>query len=162
MASSLISGAISLLLILIAGYVIATGILTIGETMIYTQSDMASNQESIKQTVISANSTYSGTTLLVYVYNEGSTSFTTKDFENMELYVYPEVSGKIRYIESDFGDIKITDDVGKEDYWDIVNVGMWDPSEALEISILGFSSKPDRVKFVTSNGVSAYSNVIAI
>lgn len=161
MASSLISGAVSLLLILIAGYVIATGILTISETLIYTQTDVSFNQENIAQTDISLDSSYSDTTLSMIVYNNGSTSFTSKDLENMELFVYHEGSGISHYTKGMCSRFDISTDAGKE-YRDIINIGIWDPSEALEISINGIASKPDRVKFITSNGVTASSSVTAI
>ena len=50
MASSLIAGAVSLLLIIIAGYVIASGLLMVAETTILAQIDVTAAKEHILQT----------------------------------------------------------------------------------------------------------------
>ena len=53
MASSLISGTVALILILVTGYVIASGILVIAQTTINAQTLMTGVHEDIKETQIS-------------------------------------------------------------------------------------------------------------
>lgn len=157
MASSLIAGAVSLLLIIIAGYVIATGILMVAETSVYTQMDVSFNQELIKQTDISMDSSWDSGTLSINVYNDGSTSFTSKDYEKMDLFIYPDGGVMGEYLVSDLSP-SIPDKGTDPVHGDVLNLGMWDPAEVLTISF--DIAKPDRVIFVTPNGVTATSSVI--
>lgn len=164
MASSLIAGAVSLLLIIVAGYVIATGILMVAETTVYTQMDVSYNQELIKQTDISMDYSWDSGTLSINVSNNGSTSFTSKDFEKMDLYIYPdpEVDGggmKRRPVNT--FNPRIPNNSVDNDYCeifnncDVLNKGMWDPAEVLIFSVPSVDPKPDRVIFVMPNGVTA-------
>lgn len=152
MASSLITGAVSLLLILIAGYVIATGILTIAETTMYAQSDVTYNQELIRQTDISMDSLWDSPTLSLNIYNNGSTSFSAKDFLNMEIFTFDATNKTKRYTEDNCAKFEVSTAS------DIVNKGMWDPSEVLLVNI-SLAHTPQWVKFVTSNGVSTSMNI---
>jgi len=153
MASSLITGAVSLILIIIAGYVIATGILMVAETTIYAQTDAAYNQELIRQTDISMDSLWNSETLSLNVYNNGSTSFSSRDFSNMDIFIYPDDTNKIkRYTKDNCIRFNVTPTS------DIINKGMWDPSEVLLVN-LSLAQEPKWVKFVTSNGVSASMNI---
>lgn len=157
MASSLIAGAVSLLLIIIAGYVIATGILMVAETTVYTQMDVSYNQEFIRQTDISMDASWDSGTLSINVYNDGSTSFTTKDYEKMDLFIYPDGGVMERYPVSGLSP-SIPDKDIDQVHGDVLNLGMWDPAEVLTIS---FSiAEPDRVIFVMPNGVTATASVI--
>jgi len=167
MASSLIAGAVSLLLIIVAGYVIATGILMVAETTVYTQMDVSYNQELIRQTDISMDSSWDSveSTLSINVYNNGSTSFTSKDFEKMDLYIYPDGGEMQRYSVNTFNPKipNILDDLvycENFNHCDVLNRGMWDPAEVLIFSVPSVDPKPDRVIFVTPNGVTATSSPI--
>lgn len=153
MASSLITGAVSLLLILIAGYVIATGILTIAETTIYTQTDVTYNQELIKQTAVSVDPLWDSEEkrLSLTLFNNGSTSFSTKDFLKMDVFTYDAVNKMQRYTYSDCEFIV-------NPTMDIINKGMWDPSEVLVVNI-SLAQTPEWVKFVTSNGITTAVNI---
>lgn len=146
MASSLITGAISLLLIIIAGYVVATGILMIAESTINTQSEMNFVYESIQQTIIGIwEDSSEGTVLDVKIVNNGSTTFNLND-ENFEIYVGNKLTNiTTRYSTSAFTITPIND---------IVNKGFWDPYEVITIyTDLGYT--PNWFKIVTPNGVSA-------
>jgi hypothetical protein len=153
MASSLIAGAVSLLLIIVAGYVIATGILMVAETTVYTQMDVSYNQELIKQTDISMDYSWDSGTLSLNVFNNGSTSFTSKDFLNMDLFTYDSVNKTRRYSKANCDPFNVTTAS------DIINKGMWDPSEVLLVNI-SLTQKPTWAKFVTPNGVTATLTVI--
>lgn len=158
MASSLITGAVSLLLILTAGYVIATGILTIAETTMYAQSDVTYNQELMRLTEVTMNSSWSSDTLSINVFNNGSTSFTSNDFSKMDLFVYPDGIEKMKRYSIDDCNPSIPAKGDDPVHGDILNIGMWDPAEVLTLS-LTVTPKPDRVIFVTSNGITAISSV---
>jgi archaellum component FlaF (FlaF/FlaG flagellin family) len=160
MASSLIAGAVSLLLIIVAGYVIATGILMVAETTVYTQIDVSYNQEFIKQTDISMDYSWDSGNLSINVSNNGSTSFTSKDFEKMDLYIYPDGGEMQRYSVNTFNPKipNIVDDFAyceNFNHCDVLNKGMWDPAEVLIFSVPSVDPKPDRVIFVMPNGVTA-------
>ncbi|PWR75793.1 hypothetical protein ACKUB1_10595 [Methanospirillum stamsii] len=149
MASSLISGAVSLILILLAGYVIATGILTIAETTIYTQSEMSLIHDSIQQTDLSmANPSpvYSGGTLTFYISNNGTTSFKKTDVGFDFFITNDATKATSRYSLTDLSTFDITED--------IINKGFWDPSEIVQAEI-SLAYTPNFVKIVTPNGVSA-------
>lgn len=150
MASSLITGAVSLLLIIIAGYIIATGILTIAETTIIAQTEMSAIFANIEQTKISvSNYVWSGNRLSLYFQNDGAISFKRLD-SGIDLFIGDSSDNKTtRYSLSDFT-TRITNDV--------TNKGFWDPSEILEINIT-LSYTPNWAKFITSNGISASTNI---
>ncbi len=155
MASSLITGAVSLLLILIAGYVIATGILTIAETTIYTQTDVTYNQELIKQTQISMNAFWdvNNSRISMYIFNNGSTSFSENDFKHMDIFTYDTF--QVRNFTKADSDCETFEVLEASD---VINKGMWDPSEILLVNIT-VTQAPKWVKFVTSNGVTTSMNI---
>ncbi len=156
MASSLITGAVSLLLILTAGYIIATGILTIAETTMYAQSDVSYNQELMRQTIISMDSLWDDANgqISMDIYNNGSTSFSAKDFQNMEIFTFDTTDKILRFTIDDDD----CEEFGVVNEYDIINKGMWDPSEILRVNI-SRAHAPIWVKFVTSNGISTSMNV---
>ena len=154
MTSSLITGAVSLLLIIIAGYIIATGILTVAETTIGTQIEMSTVFETIQQTKISVYEYLWSDTdnkLSLYFENDGSVSFKRLD-SGYDLYISNSSTNiTTRYTLSDIT-VRIIND--------ITNKGFWDPSEVLEVNIT-LDYTPNWAKFVTSNGVSASTNIIS-
>jgi len=151
MASSLISGAVILLLILIAGYVIAGGILTISETVVITQTEMTLIQENIRQTAINISSTNWSTPLLtLYILNTGSTSLKKSD-SGMDLFLCNPSNVTTRYNSAAFSTSIVND---------ITNKGMWDPSETLKVEItINPVYSPIWARFVTPYGVSASTNL---
>lgn len=153
MASSLVAGAVSIILILIAGYVIGSGILAIGETTVLVQTEVAQNQEQLLQTSIAIDAYYDASNVLwVNVTNTGSTSFSPKDFSKMDIFVYDATNKISRYGNSSFTPFAINATT------DVINQGMWDPSEVLEMK-KNLADIPKWVKFVTPNGVSASTNI---
>lgn len=146
MASSLIAGSVSIILILISGYIIATGILVISESGVTTQAEMSSVYESIQQTVIAIdNYTWNDPVLRVDVSNKGSTSFRLSD-TGFEIYVGSSTTNRTtRYLKTEFEMNAISD---------VVNKGFWDPYETVRITkSLGYT--PNWFKVVTPNGVTA-------
>ena len=152
MASSLIAGAVSILLIMIAGYVIGSGILAIGETTVLVQTEVTQNQEQLLQTSIAIDAYWDTTKLWVNVTNTGSTTFSSTDFSKMDIYILYFDNTINRHENSFFDTFAVNSTT------DIINKGMWDPSEVLEMTKTSIS-QPKWIKFVTPNGVSASTNV---
>ena len=146
MASSLISGAIALLLIITAGYVIAGGILTIAETTVMTQTEMTLIQEKIRQTELNISANWTSPILTLYILNTGSSSFDKTD-SGMDLYLCD--GSNVTHRVTSF-----TPTINN----DITNKGFWDPSETLVVTCEpGY--EPTWAKFVTSNGITASTNL---
>ncbi|MDD1729527.1 MAG: hypothetical protein LUQ50_10715 [Methanospirillum sp.] len=162
MVSSLITGAATLLLILIGGYVIATGILTIAETTMNSQIEMSAIQDSLHQSQFVIDSTVVGYDnsnwwLVVDLNNTGSTTYGGSDYSHMDLFVYQDAVSESKILTR--YSYKTT--TPSFQYYlpnDKVNRNMWDPSETLEIR-LNNSVIPNWTKFVTSNGVTASTNL---
>jgi len=152
MASSLISGAVAIILILITGYVISTGLLVVSETVVITQTEMSSIQENIRQTVISLNSstvTQSGTyDMEIQIANNGSVSFGGSDYSKMDLFIY-DGSTMEKYSISTSYSLKN----------DLMNKGIWDPSEIIVITKTGLGNKPLWAKVALPNGVAISTNL---
>ena len=158
MASSLISGAVALLLILTGGYVIAAGILSIAESTMNSQVEMGNIQESIRQSFIetgSATTGYDGGWWMVVEFtNTGSTSYGTADYRKTDLYVYDHVNSELtRY--KDITQAPISYSIES----DIINRNMWDPSEILRIGINTTAVVPNWTKIVMPNGITASTNL---
>jgi len=151
MASSLISGAVALLLILTGGYVIAAGILSIAETTMNSQIEMTAVEEKILQTKLTSLYSEVGESgppysLVIGVANNGSTIFGGSDFEKMDLYIY-NGSETARYNTSST----------KWNYTfvnDRINTKMWDPNEIINVSISVPGNRPLWAKFSTPNGIT--------
>jgi len=161
-ASSLLTGAAALLLILVGGYVIATGLLTIAESTMDTQIEMGVIQDSLRQSQMRIDSSTVGNSgsswwLVVDLNNTGATTFGGTDFSRMDLFVYQDMGTKTltRYTSST-GSPKFTYVLRN----DIVNRNMWDPSETLEIQLnLTDNIIPNWTKVVASNGITASTNL---
>lgn len=159
MVSSLITGAVALLLILVGGYVVAGGILTIAESTMNTQVQMSGIQDNIRESSIHIDSTsvgYNGGWWLVLdLNNTGSTTYGGSDFSRMDLFVYQGVDTKTlaRYT-STTGSPKFQSVILN----DLVNRNMWDPSEILEIRINN-TVIPNWTKIVTPNGIATSTNL---
>ncbi len=148
MASSLISGAVALLLILTGGYVIAAGILSIAETTMNSQIEMTTIEEKQVQTRITA--LYSEIkeidTLVLGVANNGSTTFGGSDFEKMDLFVYDDTLGTRKYNDTSLNwEYEIINDK--------INKKMWDPGEVINVTI-DLTTPPVWAKFSTPNGIT--------
>ncbi|ABD39880.1 hypothetical protein Mhun_0102 [Methanospirillum hungatei JF-1] len=159
MASSLIAGAVSLLLIIIAGYVIASGILMVAETTTLAQIDVTAAKEQILQSNIQIMGNYSGSNwLIIDVKNIGNTVFSGTDIQKMDLFIYDGSSFLGKYVKGSGSD-RFSYSIEN----DVVNKNMWDPSEIINININLTNDPaitPAWVKFVTSNGVSSSTNII--
>jgi len=159
-ASSLITGAAALLLILIGGYVVATGILMIAESTMNSQIEMSAIQDSLHQSKIHIDSTIVGYSakwwLVVDLNNTGSTTYRGSDLSRFDMYVFQDIGTKTLSRYTSASSPHFTYDLLN----DKVNKNMWDPSETLELRInLTDDRIPNWTKVVTSNGITASTNL---
>jgi ABC-type transport system involved in multi-copper enzyme maturation permease subunit len=150
MASSLISGAIAILLILIAGYVVASGVLSIAETSIETQKDVKNNDLKILQSKVSilyADVVTTPGTLVIGVANNGTTSFGMNDFSRIDLFIGSGTGAGSQITRHSGSGVIVP-------YSDQVNRGMWDEGEILNLSV-SWSETPPWIKVVVPTGVSS-------
>lgn len=162
MASSLISGAVALLLILTGGYVIASGILSIAETSLNSQIEMNSIGENIRESSIRIDQGVVGVNggdwwAVIDLNNTGSTTYGKGDFSKTDVFIFQDTGGKQLMQYSDILTSPCTSAVTPET--DIMNTGMWDPSETLRIGINTSSVIPNWTRVVMPNGVTAASNL---
>lgn len=152
MASSLITGAVAVILILISGYIIVGGILSISETVFYTQSEMTSLHQKYLNTKITILYTESDeNSFLIGVANNGSTSFGGVDYDKMDLFIgYEDAPLEHRTLTSSDANSIINDRVNRK---------MWDESEIINLTRTTAPHKPVWVKLVTPNGVTASANL---
>ncbi|WP_319578579.1 hypothetical protein [uncultured Methanospirillum sp.] len=160
MASSLITGAAALLLILIGGYVVAAGILMIAESTMNSQIEMSAIQDSLHQSQIHIDSTTVGYNtkwwLVVDLNNTGSTTYRGSDLSRFDMYVYQGIGTKTLSRYTSASSPGFTYDFLN----DKVNKNMWDPSETLELRInLTDDRIPNWTKVVTPNGITASTNL---
>ncbi|PWR72794.1 hypothetical protein [Methanospirillum lacunae] len=160
MVSSLVTGAVALVLILTGGYVIAAGILTIAESTMNSQIEMGNIQDGIRQSLFRIDSTTKGPDgsdywLVVDLNNTGSITYTPSDVARTDLYVYDKGSNTLRRYTSN---TLVTPHFSYVIPNDLMNKDMWDPSETLEIRING-SINPDWTKISTPNGITASTNL---
>ncbi|HWQ68060.1 MAG TPA: hypothetical protein VN372_14475 [Methanospirillum sp.] len=162
MASSLIAGSIVILMILIGGYVIAAGILTIAESTMNSQIEMSGIEDKTRQSSMEIDTTQVGIDgtkwfLIMNLINSGSTTYGGTDFSKMDLFIYDSVTipkNTTRYTTTTTPhyDYSILDD--------LTNRNMWDPSETLQVRINYTDSViPNWTKFVAPNGISASKNL---
>ncbi len=156
MASSLIPGAIIILLILISGYIIAGGILSITEMGISGQTEMKNINQKILHSdidILYAHYPYSDSNLLVIcASNNGTTSYSDADFDKTDLYI-GYTYGKSEMTRLPLNSNTITIDRIN----DRLNQGFWDKDELINITVTGSPVSPDYVKIVTPTGAIASS-----
>ncbi len=152
MPSSLITGAVAVLLILITGYVIIGGILTISETTFNTQTEILGlNQKFLKTNINILYSEKNATSFLIGVANNGSTSFGGSDYGKMDLFIgYSDYSIVRETLTSTLASSIINDRINRK---------IWDESEIINLSRSGLGKEPVWVKIVTPNGVTAATNL---
>jgi hypothetical protein len=150
MASSLISGAVALVLILTGGYVIAGGIINIAESTMTAQSDATILlQKNLNSKISILYSEKTINSFLIGVSNNGSTYYGGSDFAKMDVFIGFDDDSVAR--ESILTHYVLVNDR--------VNQNMWDESEIINVSYTGLLSEPVWVKIVTSNGVTASTNL---
>lgn len=159
MASSLLSGAICVLLILIAGYVIFSGILILTETTIMAQKDADLKREQVDHSNITITRIYPGENwVILSIVNDGSSVYSQNDIKKMELFLYNHSSGIYKLYNYTYASIPDHFSYSLDN--DHVNKNMWDPGENMNVTINLSevpSITPEKGVFVTSD--SAVGNL---
>jgi len=125
----------------------------IAETTVYTQMDVAFNQENIRQTVININSSSVSKPDSLYdmeiqITNNGSVSFGKSDYSKIDLFIYDGSTMNL-YSISNTSNLKN----------DLINKGIWDPSEIIVIKKENLVNEPLWAKIVLPNGISISTNL---
>jgi len=114
------------------------------ESTMAAQSEITLVHENILQTSISISTAVYGTgTLTLGIMNSGTTNFKMSD-SNLQLFLID--SSSVLHSDQSF-----TPTISAEK----INIGFWDPSEILTVTVSGLSGTPKWVKFVTPNGITA-------
>jgi archaellum component FlaF (FlaF/FlaG flagellin family) len=150
LASSLISGAVALLLILTGGYVIAGGIINIAESTMTAQADatvLLQKNLNSKITILYSEKTVDS--FRIGVSNNGSTFYGVFDFGKMDVFIgYNDNSLERKSILTHYVFVN-----------DRINQNIWDESEIINVTYSALSKEPVWVRLVTSNGVTASTNL---
>jgi hypothetical protein len=157
MTPSLISGAICALLILIAGYVLYSGIFLLSESTMMAQKDASIINEQINHGNITFTGNYTGENWIILdVVNNGKTTYGDNNIKKMDLFLYNGSSKIIRcsYVTPPAFSYNLVND--------IVDKNMWDPGETMRIQVNLTeipSITPDKWEFVTSDSIYVKSSV---
>ena len=157
MASSLITGAIMLVLLLVAGYVIVNGIMNTGEKLSNAQYDTSADMAKYLGTDIRLNNTYRiyNNYLWFDVINTGRVPVTYP----LDLIVIDEVTHTPTY----YSNTERTEEF-IAGAWPLttntLNKGVLDPGEGVGIGILVPEHKPYWAEVITSNGISSSAYIL--
>ncbi len=153
MVTSLITSAIGLILILVAGYVVATGILVTSETVIGAQKEMNVVQIEILGTGITVTSSPPGFDSETGKYNltlsvENTGDAVISDLDELDIYILVN-NEMVRYSGASI--IPSPPVIAP----DTINPRFLDPDETLTITIEDIDGTPEWAKVTTPNGISA-------
>ena len=130
-------------MILIAGYVVVTGIIVSSETVMAAQKEMNTIQSGILMTNIDiSSSTWMNGTMTLTINNTGN--MVISDMSDIDLYIL-EGTSMNRYTYPGYSRTLSPDTINPE---------FWDPDETLTLSI-SITPEPIWVQVTTPNGISA-------
>ncbi|HON82419.1 MAG TPA: hypothetical protein PLN56_10205 [Methanoregulaceae archaeon] len=149
-AASLVATAIGILLLIITGYLLAGGLISLTGTMISAEKDMTALNSRIAGTSILITGTSGNTTLSITLSNIGNERIS--DYEFMDVYVQAgdSVPEFYRYNPSGGRGWRIIEIVP-----DTVYPGAWDPGEEMHIWVTADTGPYSWVQVTTPNGISA-------
>jgi flagellar protein FlaF len=149
-AASLVATAIGILLLIVTGYLLAGGIISLTNTMISAEKDMTSLSTRIVGTSIRITESSGNSTVSLTLNNTGSERISR--YEYMDVYVQAgdTVPEYYRYNPSGGRGWLIVGIVP-----DTVFPGAWDPGEEMFIVLTGDGGPYTWVQVTTPNGVSA-------
>ncbi|MBN2733283.1 MAG: hypothetical protein JXQ82_00280 [Methanomicrobiaceae archaeon] len=152
-SATVIATAFALILLIITSYFLVTAVLTTAEIVSYAQQDNLNQQEQRVRTSISITNTsldFSSSTLYTELINDGNVAIS--EFKYWDVYT-GNITGSfpLHYqMGNNIGEWYI---VSIEP--DIINPGLLDPQEVMNVSIKYPGFYPLWVQITTSNGVSA-------
>jgi hypothetical protein len=149
-AASLVATAIGVLLLILTGYLLAAGMITLNETMVTAGKEMTVRNTRIMGTSIHIHEGSGENPLFVSLNNTGSE--VIRDYAGMDVY--------LQYIDNMTEYYPYNPDGGRG--WsrvsivpDTINPASWDPGETLLIQVTTDGGPHTWVKVTTSNGASS-------
>jgi len=149
-SASLIATAFALILLIITAYFLVGVVLTTAQIVSYAQTDQVNQQELRMRTSLSINATnISEGNLTMDIKNTGST--VIEDFEYIDMYtVNSSANPPVYYSMGEgvgtWGKVTINPD--------IINPGLLDPDEVMQVNITYIGDEPIWTKISTPNGIS--------
>ena len=134
--AEVIAAAVSILCLIIVGYVLVGSVLVTAEIVTNAQKDVAQTLQERQRTDIKiTNATIINSShILIELQNTGQEP--VKDFGHMDVKTFNKTNGY------------------EQNSWTFVNPGILEPEETISI-YARYSSLPEKVSVITSNGVSA-------
>lgn len=145
-AASLVATAVGVLLLLVTGYLLASGIIFLTETVMSAEKDMTALQVSTLGTSIRIEGSLQNGTELTRLSLNNTGAEKINDIESMDVYLRNNVSMEF-YPSSRWTGTSISPNS--------INPASWDPGETLEISLNAVSGPYIWTQATTPNGVSA-------
>lgn len=167
--AEIIGAAIGVLLLVIVAYMLVGGTLTAAETVVTAQKDITLMQETRLRTDLTIlDHTLNGSHLDFHIMNTGTE--TISDLPHMDVFSYNKTDPYKGYYRFSYDKTRS----GTEGTWyipengfenDYIHTGQLDPNVTMWIVMTPSSSeplyypKPDHIQVITSNGISAESDV---
>lgn len=151
-SASLIATAFALIMLIITAYFLVGVVLTTAEIVSIAQTDQINQQEERVRTAIEIlNSSVSSAESIVYAEIENTGSVVISEIKYMDVYTINYTSNPPIYYTQ--GSVTGTwSEVSIEP--DIINPGLWDPKEVMNISIKYPGDDPVWIQVTTPNGIS--------
>lgn len=149
-SASLIATAFALIMLIITAYFLVGVVLTTAEVVSTAQSDQLNQQEERIRTGVSIlNTTIDSGVLYAEIQNTGSVEIS--DVKYMDIYTINNSANPPVYYARGTG--AGTWSLVSRDL-DIINPGMWDPKEVINISVRYPGTDPLWMQVTTPNGIS--------
>jgi flagellar protein FlaF len=149
-AASLVATAIGILLLIITGYLLAGGIISLTGTMVSAERDATSLSAKTAGTSFRITETSGNSTLMLTLNNTGTERIS--NYQSMDVYVMAGGAMPELYLYNPSGGIG----------WQIgcihpdsVFPGSWDPGETMNITVTTDGGPYTWVQVTTPNGISA-------
>jgi flagellar protein FlaF len=147
-SASLIATAFALIMLIITAYFLVGVVLTTAQVVSYAQTDQVNQQELRMRTSLSINTAdISSGNLTLDIENTGSTII--EDFEYIDMYTVNSSTNPPIYYPMGEGSWVIVSIIP-----DIINPGLLDPDEVMQVNITYTGDEPVWAKMATPNGIS--------
>ncbi|UUX91819.1 hypothetical protein [Methanoplanus endosymbiosus] len=147
-SASLIATAFALIMLIITAYFLVGVVLTTAQIVSYAQTDQVNQQELRLRTSLSINSAnISEGNLTMEIENTGSTII--EDFDYIDMYTVNSSTNPPIYYSMGAGSWSIVT-INP----DIINPGLLDPDEVMQVNITYTGDAPIWAKMATPNGIS--------
>lgn len=151
-SASLIATAFALIMLLITAYFLVGVVLMTAEVVSVAQTDQINQQEQRVRTSIEiTNSSVISNESLIYAEVENTGSVVISEIKYMDIYTINGTSNPPTYYTQ--GSVTGTWNMESIEP-DIINPGLWDPGEVMNISVKYYGDVPKWIQITTPNGIS--------